>query len=285
MTELKKSGLVTLIGRSNVGKSTLLNALVGFKVSATSPRAQTTRFATKGILNEGRGQIVFVDTPGLFLQVPNQLTRLINRQVKDSVKDINLILYVVDPTREIGQEEERLLALVRPIKNKILVINKIDLQKPKYIYDYESLDKDFLTTVKISAKNAKHLPSLIAEIFTHLSIGDPIYATKQTHDISLKQWVAEIIREKVFYYLHQEVPYSVTVEVDSLDRRPDDMLEIKARIITNQDRYRPILIGRGGAKLKEIGTAARKELELVLQKKIYLNLQVETDPHWLDKIT
>jgi len=180
----KKSGIVTLVGRSNVGKSTLLNALVGFKVSAVSPKAQTTRWRAQGVLNEERGQAVFVDTPGLFLNVSNRLTRAINKEVKDGLKGVDLLLYVVDPSREIGQEEQRLLSMIKNIDHKILVINKIDLPKPQYLVDYEELSRDFEETISVSAKTAQHLKGLVNLIFERLLEGEPLYDEGAVHDQS-----------------------------------------------------------------------------------------------------
>lgn len=281
----KKSGIVTLVGRSNVGKSTLLNALVGFKMAPVSPKAQTTRFAVKGILDDERGQVVFVDTPGLFLSVPDRLTRVVNKQVKENIKGIDLLLYVVDPTREIGQEEKRLLSMVRNIENKILVINKIDIPNPKYLYDYENLKDDFLEMVKISARDGKHLKTLLDIVFKHLPYGDPIYSKEErlANEKTLKDWMAEIIREKVFLYVHQEIPYSVHTFVESVENK-GDMLVVKAKIVTDEDRYKPMLIGKSAQKLKQIGTAARKEFELILQKKVFLDLEVEVDKNWIDRV-
>ncbi len=281
----KKSGIVTLVGRSNVGKSTLLNALVGFKMAPVSPKAQTTRFAVKGILDDERGQVVFVDTPGLFLSVPDRLTRVVNKQVKENIKGIDLLLYVVDPTREIGQEEKRLLSMVRNIENKILVINKIDIPNPKYLYDYENLKDDFLEMVKISARDGKHLKTLLDIVFKYLPYGDPLYSKEErlANEKTLKDWMAEIIREKVFLYVHQEIPYSVHTFVESVENK-GDMLVVKAKIVTDEDRYKPMLIGKGAQKLKQIGTAARKEFELILQKKVFLDLEVEVDKNWIDRV-
>ncbi len=288
-TQPKKSGIITLVGRSNVGKSTLLNALIGFKMAPVSPRAQTTRWALRGVLDDERGQAVFVDTPGLFIDTPDALTRAVNKQVEQNINGIDLLLYVVDPTREIGQEERRLLGMVRNIKKKVLVINKIDTGKPKYLFDYEQLgeDEEFLHTVKISAKTGAHLKSLLNIVFNELPEGDAMYQYEERDPgtFAFKQWVSEVIREKVFHHVHQEIPYSTHVVIDDVGKRDDGMLEIYARLLTDTERYRPMLIGKNGHKIKEIGTASRKELELILQKKVFLKLDVETDPHWLESIS
>jgi len=280
----KKSGIVTLIGRSNVGKSTLLNALVGFKVSAVSPKAQTTRWAAKGVYNDERGQIVFVDTPGLFLQVPNSLTKAVNQEVRDSIRGIDLLLYIVDPKREIGAEEKRLLSMIRSIDKKILVINKIDTPHPKYLAEYEDLVSDFDDAIKVSAKIGTHLKGLINLVFDRLKVGELLYDPNDSHDQNFNNWVAEVVREKVFHHVHQEVPYSVHVEVEEVNKRKDNTLYIKVKVFTNDERYKPMLIGAKGSKLKQIGTASRIELELILQQKIYLDLEVEVDKHWLERV-
>lgn len=283
---LKKTGMVSLVGRSNVGKSTLLNALLGFKMAPVSPKAQTTRFPVRGIYDDERGQIVFVDTPGLFLKSPDQLTKLVNRQIEQNINGIDVVLYVVDPSREIGQEEKRLLSMVQGIENKILVINKVDLPRPKYLYDYEHMGEEFKKTIHISAKTLKHLKTLLTETFALLPEGEPLYDANErmSDEFTFKQWVSEIIREKIFHHVHQEVPYSTHVEITKSEKRDDGLLEIHANILTDDDRYRPMIIGKKGAKIKEIGSAARRELELILQKKIFLKLEVETDPHWLERV-
>lgn len=286
-TEVKKSGMVTLVGRSNVGKSTLLNALVGFKMAPVSSRAQTTRWALKGILNDERGQAVFIDTPGLFLDQATRLTSLINKQVSSNIEGVDVILYVVDPNREIGVEEKRLLSMVRNLPNKILVINKIDTDRPKYMYDYEHLgEEEFDAVVKISAKAGTHLKSLKTELFNLLPEGEGVYGDEEqlANQQSFKTWIAEMIREKLFNHLNKEVPYSTHVVVDSVDKNDKDMLMIHATIYTDSDRYRPMIIGKKGHMLKSVGTEARKELEVLLQKKMFLKLQVETDPHWVEHV-
>ena len=234
----QKSGIVTLIGRSNVGKSTLLNALVGFKIAPVSPKAQMTRMPTKGILTEERGQVVFVDTPGLFMKKPDQLTRELNKHVGESMRDVDALLYVVDPTREIGSEERRLLSMVRPLKNKILVINKMDIPRPNFLVDYEILgEEEFEHVVKVSAKSHTHLKTLTQMIFDLLPEGEPLYpegedSTEQIDLESMKTWVAEMIREKIFNILHKEVPYAMHVEVEHIETRSDGLLEIHANILT-----------------------------------------------------
>jgi GTPase len=301
-----KSGIVTLVGRSNVGKSTLLNALVGFKVSITSPLPQTTRRAVQGVLSTAEGQAVFVDTPGLFGKVPDVLTRKINKAVEENLHGVDLILYVVDPKREIGHEERKILGLIKPMQQKkILVINKIDLGKLPFIHDYVYLleETEFDEHIKISAKTGAHLESLKELIFKHLPVGVELYpAASPAATLDRKTWLAEMIREKVFFHLHKELPYSINVEIETIEERDTNtprpsvtplergdlvgrnkILYIKANLLTTDKKYRGMIVGKGGRMIKDIGTAARKELELVMQQKIFLDLEVVVDPHWPEK--
>ena len=282
-----KSGIVTLVGRSNVGKSTLLNALVGFKVSITSPLPQTTRRAVQGVLNTAEGQAVFVDTPGLFGKAPDILTKKINQEVVNNLKGVELILYVVDPTREIGQEERRLLGMIKPIKQKkILVVNKTDLHKLPFIHDYEYLleETEFIDSIKISAKTGAHLEGLKNLIFEHLPFGEELYPdANPAATLDRKIWLAEMIREKVYFHMHKELPYSITVEIEDIEQKDNGTLYIKANLLTTDKKYRGMIVGKGGRKIKDIGTAARKELELIMQQKIFLDLEVVVDPHWPER--
>jgi len=280
-----KSGIVTLVGRSNVGKSTLMNALVGFKVAPVSPKAQTTRWPVNGLYEDERGQIVLVDTPGLFIKSPDKLTRVINRKLMESLKGIDLIVYVVDPSREIGQEERRLMGMVKDIKNKILVINKIDLNKPKYLADYELLADDFNEMIRVSAKKGAHLKGLINLIFEYLPQGEVLYGDedKESYSQSKEMWLSEMIREKVFHHLQQEVPYSVQVEVEHIEEN-EDFLNIEALIITSNERYKPMIIGKGARKLKEITQNIRKELSILVGRKVNLKLLVKVDRRWIDRL-
>ncbi len=285
-SEKRRSGVVTLVGRSNAGKSTLLNALVGFKIAPVSPRAQMTRLPVHGIYEDGRGQIVFVDTPGLFAKVPDALTRTLNKKVEESIKHIDALVYVADPHREVGPEERRLLALVRSIPKKIIAINKTDIPRPPFLPDYEAIgEEEFSAIVHISAKTHAHLKTLLEKIFSLLPEQDPLYSEeeKQMDSHAFKTWIAEMIREKIFNTLSKEVPYAMHVEVHETPVRVFFNDTATTEIYTRDDRLRPIIIGKGGRRLKEIGMQARKELELLLNKKIYLSLEVEHDPHWAER--
>lgn len=281
-----KSGFVVLVGRSNVGKSTLLNTLVGTKIAATSFRAQMTRHIIHGAMNTPEGQAVFVDTPGVFKDRKSALTAKLTNKVKDAIRDIDLIIYVVDPTREIGDEERATYGMIRHIDiPKILVINKSDLPESERVHQesYEDWSDDFDATLKLSALRASHIEPLRKKVMELLPEGEAMYPEDQLTNVTHDFWVAEIIREKIYSVFDKEVPYSIAVEVDGIQEK-DDMFVISARILTDQDRYKKMIIGRGGQKIKEVGQMARKELEQALNKKVFLDLEVEVDVHWVERV-
>lgn len=298
-----KSGTVALVGRPNVGKSTLLNSLLGTKVAITSPQPQTTRFAIQAVFEDERGQIIFLDTPGIFHKVESFVGKKINEAALASMtQDFAVLLYIVDKTRERGEEENKLIGILRQIdKPKILVINKIDVNKPDHTAEYEIFRDEFSDQVEISALKQTHLKTLLAKIFSFLPEGKPQIDTKNlvypVLNMSSKLFLEEIIREKVFLNMREEVPHTVTVKVTKIEEKPfgvsqnetshgkpqQTMLVITAKILTTNDRYKIMLIGRNGQKIKEIGYEARKEIETMTNKKVYLDLMVETDPHWPEK--
>jgi len=276
-----KAGIAVLIGRSNVGKSTLLNSLVDQKVSITSPLPQTTRLPVQGVLTTDTGQIVFVDTPGLIRGPKDLLTARLNEIVRQSLAGVDCVLYVVDPTRPIGSEERQLLAQVRAVdKPKILVINKSDIQDTEYREDYRDLWREFSAGIEVSALKRHNLKALIDICMQYLPEGEPLYPLDQKTDISREVWMAEVIREKLYFYLHKEVPYTATVSVEEISERENGTLYVRALVLTTSPHYRKMIIGSQAHRIKEIGIAARKELTVALNRPIYLDLRVDVDPHW-----
>jgi len=286
-----KQGGVLLIGRPNVGKSTFLNNLIGQKVAITSPKPQTTRFPIKALFQDKRGEILFIDTPGFMRKTEDHLSQNINKKTLQALNEkLDVVLYMVDPTRKRDFEEARVLGLVRQIKKpKILVLNKIDIwQKDKnkdYSAQYKFLEEEFTDIFYISALKKLHLKPLVNRIFELIPEVKNYQKTKNPNpypviNIDAKTFVAELIREKVFLMMGEEIPYTTTAIVEEITERKNGLIYIKAKILTNNERYKKMLIGKGGQKIKEIGSYARKEIALATGKKVYLDLTVETDPHW-----
>lgn len=283
---MPKSGLVTLVGRSNVGKSTLLNTMVGTKIAAVTDKPQTTRTVIHGVINRPEGQAVIIDTPGVFKEPHGVLSGQLTERVHESLKDIDLVVYVADPTKSLGSEERYVLSLLRPLQiPKLLVINKSDLPKSEkeFLEDYEALADDFNYKFELSALKNRHIQPLIEKIFELLPEGEPLYPADQLTNLDRNFWIAELIREKIFLALRKEVPYTTNVEVTEVEEKPD-VIVIKANVLTYDRKYKEMIIGRGGRAIKEIGIAARKELEQAINKKVYLELEVETDKHWMERI-
>lgn len=285
-----KSGVVALIGRPNVGKSTLLNTLLGHKVSITSPKPQTTRFNIQAVYEDDRGQIIFVDTPGIFGRTPDMLSKRINARTEGSLASgIDVVIYMVDHTRERDTEENKALGIVRKFNGpKVLVINKIDIHTPTHIVQYKFLEDEFTHVIMLSALAHKNTNILLETLFDLLPEGkemiDRATLAQPALNMDSKLFLSEIIREKAFLFLRDEVPYTMASAIDEVIERDNGTVYIKAKIITSADRYKAMIIGKGGAMIKEISQAARKELETATEKKVYLELTVVTDPHWMEYV-
>ncbi len=283
---MKKSGIVAVVGRSNNGKSTLVNSLVGSKVAITTPKPQTTRRPVQGIISSDRGQAVLVDTPGLMQKARDPLTQKLTGWIKETLREVDLVMYVADPTRSIGDEEKAALRLVEHVeKPKLLVINKIDDPTSKYNIDfYRDLAKNFTAYVEASALTNKNTDLITRWIFDNLPEGEYLYPEFQLTNLSNDEWVAELIREKLFLRLREELPYSTHVEVKEMHEQDNGMMYVNAVVYTNQERYKRMIIGAGARGIKEIGQSTRRELEAVTGKKYYLDLSVQVDGNWVDRL-
>jgi GTPase len=283
-----KIGKVLLVGRANVGKSTFVNNIIGQKVAITSPKPQTTRFSIRALYEEQRGQIIFVDTPGIVGKAKDYLSKRINEKTLQILNEnVDLVVYMVDATRKRDFEESKVLGLVRKInKPKILVINKIDDPGQSFLPQYKFLEDEFKDIFEISAINNMHTKPLLDKIFEYLpeknSFSEELPPDLVYPIINLdsKIFLGELIREKIFLMMGEEIPYTTTVMVDQILERKNGVTYIKARILTTNDRYKGMLIGKDGRKIKEIGSYARKEIALAINKKVFLDLNIEVDPHW-----
>lgn len=282
-----KSGFAVVVGRSNVGKSTLVNSLVGTKVSIITPKPQTTRHPVQAILTiPEEGQAVFVDTPGLMQKAKDPLTKRLNNYIQQSLKGIDVVLYVVDATRSIGSEEKKMLQMLEHVTvPKLLVINKMDDENARNFVDfYRDLAPKFSGKVEVSAAHGSNLDILKKWIFEQLPEGEMLYPEYTISNMSKEEQLAEIIREKLFLRLREEVPYSVHVVVDEITKRGSGTMYVHGTIYTNDERYKRMIIGAGGVGMKEIGQSTRRELETITGKKFYLDLSVEVDKSWVSRL-
>ena len=281
-----KSGFVSFIGRPNVGKSTLLNNILGKRVAITSDKPQTTRNMIQGIYNEKDVQIVFVDTPGIH-KAHNKLGRVLNKQAYFSINDVDIIIMVVDITEKIGKGDEFIINILKNIENKpvFLVINKIDkLPKEeilKKIDDYQKL-YNFTEIIPVSARKKDNINRLVEVIKEYLP-DNILYYDEDTFTNNSDDFIiSEFIREKVLDLTDEEVPHSVTCLIDELSE-DDKMMNINASIVVDRENLKKISLGKNGNMIKEIGTRARKDIENYFNKKVYLDLFVKVVPKWRDK--
>lgn len=280
-----KSGFVSLVGRPNVGKSTLLNSIVGQKIAITSEKPQTTRNIIQGIYNEEDTQIVFVDTPGIHKPV-HKLGKILNKQAYYSIEDVDIILFLVDVSVKLGPGDKYVIEKLKEVnKPTILVLNKIDTINKEdlllKIIEYKDL-YEFQEIVPVSAYKKKNIDKLIEVIKKYLPDKVKYFNNEQVTNKLIDFLIAEIIREKVFQLTEEEVPHSTTCIVDSIELGKTSNT-INATIIVDRDSLKKIIIGKQGTKIKEIGSLARVEIEELMGKKIYLDLFVKTVKKWRDK--
>lgn len=280
-----RSGFVGLVGRPNVGKSTLMNAIVGKKVAITSDKPQTTRNMIQGIYNDEDTQIVFVDTPGI--HKPNhKLGNFLNEQAYYSMHDVDVILFLVDASVPLGTGDKFVLEKMKDNKTPvILILNKIDKLTNEQILlkitEYKDLF-EFAEIVPISAMKKRNVTHLVEVLQNYLPDQIRYYGEGDITNKPMSFTIAEIVREKVFQLTEEEVPHSLTCVVEGVERGKNSMA-INVAIIVDRDSLKKIVIGSHGSKIKEIGIRARKELEVLLDTKVYLELFVKTIPKWRDK--
>lgn len=282
-----KSGFVAIIGRPNVGKSTLLNQILGQKIVITTDKAQTTRKRIKGIYTNKEGQIVFVDTPGVHKPL-NKLGEFLLDEAKIAVPDADVILFLVDGSESAGKGDkwiaQHLLQTKIPI---VIVMNKVDkVKKPEKVEEnllsYKTLFEENLPVVRISAKTGRNIDTLMNNIFKKLPEGEALYPEDVVTEETMRDVTEEIIREKILLNTSDEIPHSVAVKVTNYQEK-EEIDKIYATIYCEQKSQKGILIGKGGSLLKKIGTEARLELEKNVEKKVYLQLEVKVEKDWRKK--
>ncbi|MFA6349867.1 MAG: GTPase Era [Candidatus Omnitrophota bacterium] len=281
-----KSGFVALIGRPNTGKSTLLNYLLGEKVSIVSDVPQTTRFQCRGVYNDERGQIVFVDTPGMHIP-EDGLGRYLNDACLQAKESTDVIIYIADTTRKPGEEEENIVRQLKKSKVPVIMaLNKIDKGKG-HTEDYLEFWQKILPeinplaiSIPISAKTGENTDRLLLEIFSHLKDAEPYYPAEILTDFPRRLAISELIREKFLKRLHEELPHSLAVLVEEITERSKSLTYITATILVEKQSHKQMVIGHGGHLIKVAGQEARKDIEELLETKIYLELNVKVEPKW-----
>ncbi len=281
-----KSGFVTLIGRPNVGKSTLMNRLIGQKIAITSNKPQTTRNRIQTVYTDERGQIVFLDTPGIH-KAKNKLGEYMVNVAERTLKEVDVVLWLVEPTTFIGAGEQHIAAQLKMVKTPIvLVINKVDTVKKEEVLKFIDAYKDicnFADIVPVSALKGQNTDTVLEVIFKYLPYGPAFYDEDTVTDQPQRQIVAEMIREKALRSLDEEIPHGIAVTIEKMKERPGGkVVDIEATIICERDSHKGIIIGKGGAMLKKIGSAARFEIEKMLEMKVNLQIWVKVRKDWRD---
>lgn len=284
MNETHKSGFAALIGRPNVGKSTLMNCLIGQKIAITSKKPQTTRNRIQTVYTSEEGQIVFVDTPGIH-KAKNKLGDYMVHVAEHSLREVDVILWLVEPTDYIGAGEQHIIEQLKKVKTPvILVVNKIDTVKKEQLLasiDLYRKQLDFAEVVPVSALKKDNTNVLIAQIMKYLPYGPAFYDEDTITDQPTRQIVAELIREKVLRSIDEEIPHGVAVTIESM-KYGKKLVDINATIICERDSHKGIIIGKGGQMLKKIGSMARTEIEDLLEQHVNLQLWVKVKKDWRD---
>ena len=286
MAEIKKSGIITICGRPNVGKSTLTNALVGEKVAIVTNKPQTTRNRICGVRTRGESQFVFVDTPGLH-KARTRLGDYMVNVVKESVADVDAVMLLVEPIPNVGGPEEQLIARMKKLScPAVLVINKVDTLDKKeklleVIQTYEQVHQ-FQAVVPISAKTGEGVDELLDVLESYLPQGTQLFPEDMTSDQPERQMMAEILREKLLLCLDKEIPHGTAVEITRFAERDDEVVEVEATIYCEKNSHKGIIIGKGGSMLKKVSTLARQDMERFMGTKVYLQTWVKVKENWRD---
>ena len=281
-----KSGFAAIIGRPNVGKSTLMNHLIGQKVAITSNRPQTTRSRIRTVLTEERGQIIFIATPGMIRNARNRLGEYMKDVSQGTLSDADVILWLIEPSSHAGEGDrgiaEALSATDTPV---ILVINKIDTIRKEQLLGIIDTWKEiypFREIIPVSGLRGLNLGDLKETIYRYLPEGPMLYDEETLTDQSMRQIAAEVVREKALQMLSEEIPHGIAVTIERYHVRDDGLTEIEASVICERDSHKGIIIGKGGSMLKKIGSAARTELERMTEGKVFLKLFVKVRKDWRD---
>jgi GTPase len=283
-SDIFRCGTVAIVGRPNVGKSTLLNHILGMKLAITSRKAQTTRHRLLGIHTTVDTQFLFVDTPGFQQKHLNALNKNLNKTVTQVLTEVDVVLFVIEPMK-LGDADKKVLSLLPTDKPVLLVVNKSDLMGDKnnllpLIQDFDLLHP-FVGIIPVSAKKSLHLDELLSETRKYLPEQPAIYGEDELTDKNERFLAAELIREKIFRLLGDEIPYSVAVEIEKFEV-DKNLRRIFAAIIVDKDSQKPMLIGKGGEKMKQISTEARQDMEKLFGGKVYLETWVKVKGGWAD---
>lgn len=286
MNENFKSGFVALVGRPNVGKSTLMNHLIGQKVAITSEKPQTTRNRIQTVYTDKRGQIIFLDTPGIH-KAKNKLGQYMVNVAEGTLNEVDVIMWLVEPTTYIGAGEQHIAELLSKVKTPvILAINKIDTVKDeeiiaKAIDTYKNVCP-FAEIVPVSALRNQNTDKMTELLFQYLPYGPQYYDEDTVTDQPMRQIAAELIREKALRLLQDEIPHGIAVTIEQMKERDNGIFDIEATIVCERDSHKGIIIGKGGAMLKRIGSQARREIENLMGAKVNLQLWVKVRKEWRD---
>ncbi len=281
-----KSAFIAIIGRPNVGKSTLTNKIIGEKIAITSNKPQTTRYTINGVYNDERGQLVLVDTPGIH-KAANKLAKYMNKDALKSIKDVDVVLYLVEPSDFIGKGEDFILSVLReaglPV---ILLINKVDTIKTEKILPIIDAYRDrydFEEIIPISAYNGDNVDKVVDAVFELAEEGPMYYERDAITNQPIKSIVSEMIREKVLHNMKDEIPHGVYVDIEKYKKRKNsDIVDIDAVIVVERDSHKGMIIGKGGSMLKRIGSSARHDIESLISSKVNLKIFVKVKKNWRD---